>query len=162
MITLINNMSTTLYNQDRTYRNNRIRIAVDLLLNDYNFFSTQQSYDNSDNFYVYDESNGVYLLDAEMFIVDRLNELFPNSFQHYSHIRSVINQIQHWSPIVPIDQINPKGITNYINGLYFHNENTLKPHNPTIFTTKQFPYNFITESKLLISESRLQALNYID
>jgi len=150
-----------MYTTSSFYRNNRINVAVDLLLNDYHFLSTQEQYQNHDNFYVYD-STGIYLLDAEIFIVDKLNELFPNSFRHYSHIRNVIDQIQRLSPIIPIDQIDTPNISNYTNGLYYHNENKLKPHTYRVYTTKQFPYNYIVESKPLISPSRLEALNYID
>lgn len=158
-------MSTTLslYDHDKTYRNNRIRIAVDLILNDYNFFSTQQQYDNSDNFYVYDEFNGLYVLDSEIFIVDKLNELFPNTFNHYSHIRSVIDQVQRQSPIIPPVLIDPPAITNYRNGLYLHNENKLIPHSPRIYTTKQLPQNYVIETNSLTQQAqRLSMLNYID
>jgi phage/plasmid-associated DNA primase len=157
-------MSTTLslYNNDKTYRNNRIRIAVDLLLNDFNFFSRQQQFETSDNFYVYDKSNGLYVLDAEMFIVHKLNELFPNCFKHYSHIREVINQVQRLSLIILPDQINPKNITNFKNGLFLHNENKLIPHSPRIYTTKQIPTNYIDNTNSLSKQAKfLEHLNYL-
>jgi phage/plasmid-associated DNA primase len=144
-------------------RTNKINIAVDHILNDYNFFSTTQQFLDQDNFYVYDESNGVYVLDAEMHIVKMLKQIFGNSFKYYSHIRDVINEVQRLSPIIPTDQINPPNVTNHKNGLFLHNENKLIFHNPRYYTTKQLPTNYIRETKTLSQQAqRLELLNFID
>jgi hypothetical protein len=146
-----------------TPRSNRINVATDYLLNDYRFFSTHTQYQNADNFYYYDNSSGLYVLDAEGFIFDKLNEIFPNQFKHYSHIRDVINNIQSQSPIISIDQLNPSHITNYRNGLYYHKESKLNPHNPSIITTKQHTQNYVKESNNSLSQQakRLEYLNYL-
>jgi len=143
-------------------RTNKINITVDHILNDYRFFSTPQQYQDQDNFYVYDQSNGLYVLDAEMFIVHKINELFPNCFKHYSHIREVINQVQRLSLIILPDQINPKNITNFKNGLFLHNENKLIPHSPRIYTTKQILTNYIDNTNSLSKQAKfLEHLNYL-
>ena len=147
------------------YRNNAINVAVDLLLNDYHFFSTIEQHKNQDNFYVYDSSTGKYLLDAEVFIFDKLNEIFPNQFKHYSHIRDIINDIQKYSPIIPNDQVDPSHIINYNNGIYDKNQNKLLPHSPNFYTTKQIPTNYIQQeqqSSLVKHAKSLELLNYID
>lgn len=151
-----------MYSPPNLIRNNKINIATEHLLNDYNFFSTPTQYLNRDNFYVY--SNGLYILDAEMFIANKLTELFTlNTFKHYSHIRDVINQVQRFSPTISEDLINPTGITNFLNGLYYHTENKLLPHTPKIYTTKQHPQNYVNETNDNLSQhaKRLEYLNFI-
>jgi phage/plasmid-associated DNA primase len=144
-------------------RTNKINIAVDHILNDYRFFSTPQQYQEQDNFYVYDESNGVYVLNGEMHIVKMLEQIFGNSFKYYSHIRDVINEVQRLSPIIPNDQIDPPNIINYRNGILDKSTNKLYPHSPKFYTTKQIPQNYINESSSLTKQAQLLALlNFID
>jgi phage/plasmid-associated DNA primase len=145
------------------FKNNRINIAVDHILNDYCFFSTSQQYENADNFYYYDNANGLYVLDAEMFILDKLNEIFPNQFKHFSHIRDVINNIQRFSPIIPDNQIDPPHLVNFRNGILDKSLNKLLPHSPRFYTTKQIPQNHLIETDSLSKYSkRLALLNAID
>lgn len=124
----------------------------------------QQLNNTKTNFYVYDTANGLYILDAEYFNVEKVKEIFGNSIKHYSHIRDIINQIQRLSPIIPTDQINPPHITNYKNGLFLHNENKLIPHSFKFYTTKQIQTNYIVEESNSLSKQaqRLALLNYID
>ena len=144
-------------------RHNRINIATDHILNDYSFFSNPDQYINQDNFYVYE--NGFYVLDAEAFIFDKLNELFPNNFKYYSHIRDVINNIQHLSPVIPYDQIDPLHLTTFLNGTFDKTLNNLFSHSPRFYTTKQIPNNYIIQensSSITSSLKRLEMLNYVD
>jgi phage/plasmid-associated DNA primase len=144
-------------------RTNKINIGVDHILNDYSFFSTSEQFQNQDNFYYYDQSNGLYVLDAEIIIVKMLKQIFGNSFKYYSHIRDVITEVQRLSPIISIEQIDPPNITNHKNGLFFHNENKLIPHSPKFYTTKQIPTNYIRETNSLSQQAdRLALLNFID
>jgi phage/plasmid-associated DNA primase len=144
-------------------RLNRINVAADHILNDFRFFSTPDQHQNADNFYYYDTTQGFYILDAEMFILDKLNELFPNTFKHYSHIRDVIDQIQQQSPIISTDQIDPPNIINYRNGILDKTTNKLIPHSPRFYTTKQIPINYLPETNSLSQQAqRLAMLNFID
>ena len=146
-------------------RSNRINTVVDYILNDYSFFSTTEQAQSKDNFYYYDQANGFYILDAEMFILDKINEIFPNQFKHYSHIRDVINLIQKFSPIIPQDQIDTPHIQNWINGLYDKNTNSLIRHTPRIYTTKQINQKYVPDSNsnsLSKHAERLALLNMID
>ena len=55
-------------------RENKINLAVDLLLNDFSFVSTTQQFASQDNFYVYNDSSNIYERNSEMFIVEKLDE----------------------------------------------------------------------------------------
>jgi phage/plasmid-associated DNA primase len=144
------------------YKTNRIRTAVDLLLNDYSFFSTITQYQNHDNFYYYDNVQHLYILDAEMFIVNKLNELFsPDTFRHYSHIKAVIDQIQRLSPIIPDDQLNPFHLINYRNGILNKSTNKLLPHSHRFYVTTQIPQNYVNSSSNRLTQlaKRMALLN---
>jgi phage/plasmid-associated DNA primase len=145
------------------YRSNKINVATEYLLNDYSFFSTPDQYQHKDNFYVYDWTNGYYILDAEMVIVNTIKQIFGNSIKYYSHIRDIINQVQRLSPIIPNDQINPSHLINYRNGILDKTTNKLYQHSPRFYTTKKIPQNYVKESNTLNQYSkRLQLLNFID
>jgi phage/plasmid-associated DNA primase len=144
-------------------RTNKINIAVDHLLNDYSFFSTPEQFQNQDNFYYYDQSNGLYVLDAEIFILKMLKQIFGSSFKYYSHIRDVITEVQRLSPIISNDQIDPSHIINHLNGILDKTTNKLIPHNPRFYTTKQIPQNHVIETNSLSRyANRLSLLNNID
>ena len=128
----------------------------------YYFASTTQQQSNSENFYWYDSTIGIYQPDAEGKIFDTITHNFP-TLRSRSTIWAIIDKVQRLSPTISEDQINPTGITNYINGLYFHSENKLKPHTPKIYITKQHPQNYINETNDNLSQQakRLEYLNYL-
>ena len=139
-------------------RENKINLAVDLLLNDYSFVSTPQQFASQDNFYVYCESSNIYELDAENFIVDKLNELYPpHIYKHYSHIRDIINRIQQYSPIKQPDS----NLVSYNNGIYNKLQNKLLPHSPKHFTLNIINLNYI-EPTLQLNADKYAYLNYVD
>ena len=138
-------------------RENKINLAVDLLLNDYSFISTPQQFNSQDNFYVYNDSSNIYELDAEMFIADKLDELYPNMFNYFSPKRDVINRIQQYSPIKQPDS----NLVHYNNGIYNKLQNKLLPHSPKHFTINKLNLNYI-EPTLQLNADKYAYLNYID
>ena len=138
-------------------RENRINQAVNLLLNDFSFISTPQQYQTQDNFYIYNEQTNVYELDAELFIVDKLNELFPNTFKHFKHIRDVINRIQRNAPIKQPDL----NLVKYNNGIYDKRQNKLFPHSSRYFTINKLNLNYI-EPTQQINADNYAYLNFVD
>ena len=138
-------------------RENRINLAVDLLLNDFSFISTPQQYQTQDNFYIYNDKTNVYELNAELFIVDKLNELFHHTFKHFKHIRDVINRIQQNAPIKQPDS----NLINYNNGLFDKRLNKLIPHSSRYFTINKLNLNYI-EPTQQINANKYAYLNYID
>ena len=138
-------------------RENRINLAVDLLLTDFSFISTPQQYQTQDNYYIYSESSNVYELNAEMFIVSKLNELFPNTFKHFKHIRDVINRIQRNAPVKQPDQ----NLINYNNGLFDKRVNKLIPHSSRHFTVNKLNLNYVEPTKPL-NANKYAYINFID
>ena len=138
-------------------RENKINLAVDLLLNDFNFISTPQQFNSQDNFYVYNDSSNIYELDAEMFIADKLDELYPNTFNYFSHIRDVINRIQQNAPVKQPDS----NLINYNNGIFDKQRNELIPHSQKHFTLNIINLNYI-EPTLQLNADKYAYLNYID
>ena len=137
-------------------RENKINLAVDLLLNDFNFVSTPQQFASQDNFYVYKESSNIYELDAEMFIADKLDELYPNTFNYFSHKRDVINRIQQYSQIKQPDS----NLVHYNNGIYDKRQNKLLPYSLKHFTVNKINLNYIEQTKP--NFDKYAYLNYID
>ena len=138
-------------------RENKINIAVDLLLNNYSFVSTPQQFASQDNFYIYMDSSNIYELNAENFIVDKLNELYPHTFKHYSHIRDIINRIQQNAPIRQPDT----NLINYNNGIYDKKQNKLLPHSPKHFTLNIINLNYVEPTKPL-NFDKFAYLNFVD
>ena len=143
-----------------SFSSNQINLITDFILDTYSFVSTTQQRDNAEDFYYF---NGqFYELGAEGLIFDVITHNFP-TVSSRSTIWAIIDKVQRLSPTISKDQINPTGITNYINGLYFHSENKLKPHTPKVYTTKQHPQNYVNECKNSLSQQAklLEYLNYL-
>ena len=138
-------------------RENRINLAVDLLLNDFSFISTPQQYQTQDNFYIYNDKTNVYELNAELFIVDKLSELFHHTFKHFKHIRDVINRIQRNAPVKQPDS----NLINYNNGLFDKRVNKLFPHSSRHFTVNKLNLNYI-ETTQQINADKYAYLNFVD
>lgn len=138
-------------------RENRINLAVDLLLNDFNFISTPQEFNTQDNFFIYNEQTNVYELDAELFIVSKLNELFPNTFKHFKHIRDVITRIQKNAPVKQPDS----NLVSYNNGIFDKRQNKLLPHSPKHFTINKLNLNYVEPTKPLNAD-KYAYLNFVD
>jgi phage/plasmid-associated DNA primase len=138
-------------------RENRINLAVDLLLNDYSFISTPQQFNTQDNFYIYNDQTNVYELNAELFIVDKLDELFPNTFKHFKHIKDVITRIQKNAAIRQPDP----NLVAYNNGIYDKRQNKLIPHSKKHFTINKLNLNYVEPTKPLNAD-KYAYLNYVD
>ena len=145
-----------------SYRSNLINLITDFILDTYYFASTTQQQSNSENFYWYDSTTGKYQPDAEGEIFDTITHNFPTLLSR-STIWTIIDKVQRLSPTISEDQIDPEGITNFFNGLYFHSENKLKPHTAKIYTTKQHPQNYVNETNDNLSQQAklLEYLNYL-
>ena len=138
-------------------RENRINLCVDLLLNDFNFISTPQQFNTQDNFYIYNEKTNVYELNAVLFIVSKLNELFPHTFKHFKHIRDVINRIQRNAPVKQPDS----NLINYNNGIFDKQQNKLLSHSPRYFTVNKLNLNYVEPTKPL-NANKYAYLNFVD
>ena len=138
-------------------RENRINLAVDLLLNDFSFISTPQQFNTQDNFYIYNDKTNVYELNGELFIVDKLNELFHHTFKHFKHIRDVITRIQKNAPVKQPDS----NLVSYNNGIFDKQRNELIPHSPKHFTINKINLNYVEPTKP-INADKYAYLNFVD
>ena len=138
-------------------RENKINLAVDLLLNDFSFVSTTQQFASQDNFYVYNDSSNIYDLNSEMFIVEKLDAAVSQCPITFSYKRDAINRIQQYSPIKQPDS----NLVHYNNGIYDKRQNKLLPHSPKHFTINKLNLNYI-EPTLQLNADKYAYLNYID
>ena len=92
-----------------------------------------------------------------MFIVNKLNELYPNAFKHFSHIRDVIDRIQQNAPIKQPDS----NLIHYNNCIYGKQQNKLLPYSPKHFTVNKLYLNYVEPTRQL-NFDKYAYLNYVD
>lgn len=144
-----------------SFRSNIINLISDFILDAYSFVSTTQQRSNSENFYWYDSTTGIYQPDAEGKIFDTITHNFPTIRSH-STIWAIIDKVQQLSSTTD-DFDNPR-YTCYLNHVYDHKQNKLYPHSHRYFLTHQMNQNYIhgNNSSLMLNANRLAILNAID
>lgn len=142
-------------------RSNLINLITDYILDSHSFASTTQQQSNSENFYWYDSTTGIYQPDAEGKIFDTITDSFP-TVRSRSTIWAIINKVQQLSSITD-DFDNPR-YNCYLNGIYDHKQNKLYPHSHRYLLTHQINQNYIHDntSSLMLIANRLAILNAID
>ena len=142
-------------------RSNLINLITDFILDFHSFASTTQQQSNSENFYWYDSTTGIYQPDAEGKIFDTITRHFP-AVRSRSAIWAIIDKVQQLSLT---DNLDDPQYTCYLNGVYDHKQNKLLLHLHSFYLTKQIPQNYIAptpSSSLTLNSQRLELLNAID
>jgi hypothetical protein len=146
-----------------SYRSNQVNLISDYILDSYSFASTTQQRDNTEDFYYFDSTTGIYHLGSEGLIFDLISQRFPTVRSH-STIWAIIDKIQRLSIVT--DNFDNLQYTCYLNGVYDHKQDKLYPHSHRYFLTHQINQNYIQDNTssltLTLNIKRLEMLNYID
>ena len=144
-------------------RSNQINLITDYILDSHSYASTTQQHSNSQNFYWYDSTTGIYQPDAEGKIFDTITRNFP-TVRNRSTIWAIIDKVQRLSAVT--DNFDNPQYTCYLNGTYDNKQNKLLLHSRSFYLTKQIPQNYIAPTSssltLTLNAKRLEMLNYTD